>query len=461
MSETVSQVIQTITVTVEILLYAGYLAFFLGEVYCKKAERRKGRLIAFLSYCTLYAVKFTIFNIPSWLVYVVLFFMIKVFVKKNDSGKYLAFLIVTWYSVQNLAFSIFNSISEEIWSVLYRHLGQGDEIYLAAAMLCIVCMAGRVLVIWTALEYIRKKIGGLFGNIKLSEFCYLIFMPAAGILFNQTIGKILAVVKEDPYFGRYNEFSMLFWLVPILAAAFYISIILAISLYSNVQVLTEERKNRFVEKQQVLVLKNKIKEAEHFYQNTRKLKHELNQHAINIQGLLEGENYGELREYVRKMGQDVQRFDFQIKSGNAVTDVILNEAREKAKQAGIGFEVSFHYDSSMGIEAYDMGIVLSNLVTNALEACKDLRMEDRRICILGRKKRKVFLLEVKNHFNGIIKFNAETGLPISAKEGDDSLHGIGLENVSKVAEKYFGSVDIEVTEQMFCVTVMFQSTVAL
>ncbi len=71
--------------------------------------------------------------------------------------------------------------------------------------------------------------------------------------------------------------------------------------------------------------------------------------------------------------------------------------------------------------------------------------------------RKFFLIEVKNSYEGEIVMDADTDFLISTKgNGTDSLHGIGLSNVKREAEKYMGDVDIKVRKNEFSVTVLLQ-----
>ena len=104
---------------------------------------------------------------------------------------------------------------------------------------------------------------------------------------------------------------------------------------------------------------------------------------------------------------------------------------------------------------------MNNLLVNALEACEKIDEREKYILLSGRQKRKFFLIEVKNSFAGKIEFDRKTNLPLSTKHADSprdygSLHGIGLSNVKREAEKYSGDVKIEIKENEFCVTVLLQ-----
>ena len=78
------------------------------------------------------------------------------------------------------------------------------------------------------------------------------------------------------------------------------------------------------------------------------------------------------------------------------------------------------------------------------------------IYLSGRQKKKFYLIHVRNSFKGEVIFDEETNLPLSTKERDISLHGIGLSNVKREVEKYMGDVDIKVKKNEFSVAVLLQ-----
>ena len=83
---------------------------------------------------------------------------------------------------------------------------------------------------------------------------------------------------------------------------------------------------------------------------------------------------------------------------------------------------------------------------------------DRYISISSRQKKKFFLIEVRNSYEGEIVMDADTNLPISTKGDGTSgfLHGIGLSNVKREAQEYMGDLDIKVKNNEFSVTVLLQ-----
>ena len=165
-----------------------------------------------------------------------------------------------------------------------------------------------------------------------------------------------------------------------------------------------------------------------------------------------------MEQYITKMDESMDVFELAIKTGNPVTDVIINDKQKAAEKQGIRFQSGFIYPKSERYNAYDIGIIINNLLQNALEACGRMISVNRYISISSRQKKKFFLIEVRNSYEGEIVMDANTNLQISTKGDGISghLHGIGLSNVKREAEKYMGDVDIKVKKNEFSVTVMLQ-----
>lgn len=193
------------------------------------------------------------------------------------------------------------------------------------------------------------------------------------------------------------------------------------------------------------------------------MKHEMRGHLTNIKGLAKKGCYGDIERYIAKMDESIAAFEPGISTGNPVTDIIVGDAKRSADRLGVNFQMDFAFPASGGYDAYDIGIILNNLLKNALEACEKVEQGRRHISLSGRAKHRFYLLEVRNSFDGKLSYHRHTGLPVSTKEAPKSpsaplfaLHGIGLSNVRREAEKYRGTVDIRAEGEEFLVTVLLQ-----
>lgn len=452
------QLVKKLLIVLEIILYAGCISYFISRIYYKKSQWIRGMAAIFLLYIILNIIKIT-FDLPSWVVLPGVFFFVALesILRKNGRIEFLIFLFVTWCCQKYLCYFIENSLYIVIINKIAKDVSDPQYIYSGKLFAYSFSVILRVLIIYLMSYCLKKKIDSNIVYMEKKEVASLLLIPVAGVLFGKIISNVLFVVKDNTYFDVYEQFSVFLWMIPCVAAIYYLGILFSISAYSSMMALQEEQKKNFVKEQQIHTLKNRIKEVEQFYDTTRRMKHEMRNHALTIKGLLKKEDYDELDSYIYQIEKGIEQFDFSIKTGNAVTDVIINDIRKKAEQEGIEFRSEFQFEQDfIGIEAFDMGIVISNLLTNGLEACQKQKKKPNKLFISGKQKKKFFLIEVKNTFAGSIVFDDRTGLPISTKEGAGSIHGIGLENVSKAAEKYLGRMDIKIVQNMFYVTVLMQ-----
>ena len=300
-----------------------------------------------------------------------------------------------------------------------------------------------------------SDVPGQFLPSGLLELCYMSLIPAAGILFGQMIAGLLYEIKDGQLLQLYERHPAFLAVVPLLALLFYTGGYLTILFQQEMAVLREEQAAAFVERRQVQAIRARIQEAEQFYSRIRRIRHETRGHLNNIKGMLHNGEYAYAEDYIFRMDESMGGFELTLRTGNPVTDVIVNDKRQQCEDQGIPFRTDFHYPDSGSFDAFDVGIVLQNLLQNALEACEKISEGERFISLAGRRKGRFLLIEVKNSFAGDLVFGAD-GLPVTDKKTDVSMHGIGLSSVRRIAEKYMGEMEVCPENQIFRVTVMVQ-----
>ena len=280
-----------------------------------------------------------------------------------------------------------------------------------------------------------------------------------GSMIAGVVNGLLTVKIDTGFFMLFDEKPDLLWKIPMIAVLIFAGEAALIYFWQRYRVLLSERQKHFVEEQQVKAMKKRLEEAENFYGSIRKVRHEMKNHMANIKGLAGAGEYGEVEDYVRRMDETMQKLEYKYVTGNAVTDVIINDKYRRAEKAGIRFDSDFRYGGE--IPVFDMGIILNNLLDNALEACEKLESGKGFIRLTMKRKKQFVLLNVENSFDGAVP--AQAGgrfIPPTTKQstlpGIITEHGIGLENVRDVAERYLGGVNIKVKGDVFHVTVMLQ-----
>lgn len=287
------------------------------------------------------------------------------------------------------------------------------------------------------------------------ELCYLSLIPSAGILFGQMISRLLFEISDGVPLTLYERHPLFLIAVPSLALLFYTGTLLTVAFQQGADTLRKEREEYFVSLKQIQAIQERIQETELIYTHFRQMKHELRGHLSNIKGLSQSRQYKDLEQYIARMDKTMCDFDLAIQTGNAVTDVIVNDKRQRCIRQNIDFQVDFHYPVSGQYDAFDFGIILQNLLLNALEACEKMNAEKKYITLTGRQKGNFFLIEVRNPFEGEINFGPD-GLPVTTKKKEIPFHGIGLSNIRREAEKYMGELELRTENHEFYATVLLQ-----
>ncbi len=339
--------------------------------------------------------------------------------------------------------------------ILPYQVDSPEAVYLRTAILLMLFLLSHA-VLFTVMLYAfwhRMKKQRL--PLQRLEMCYISLIPTAGILFGQMIAGLLYEIKDGEMLQLYERHPVFLAAVPLMALLFYAGTYLTIMYQQGMAVLQEEQEACFVERQQIQSIRARIHEAEQFYGRIRQLKHEMRGHLTNIKALARSGEYADLEDYISRMDESISDFELTLRTGNPVTDVIVNDKRRQCMDLAIRFQVDFHCPESGNYDAFDVGIVLQNLLQNALEACEKMPESERFISLAGKRKGRFFLIEVQNSFAGEVTFGQD-GLPVTDKKVDAAMHGIGLSNVRRIAEKYMGEMEISLAAQIFKVTVMVQ-----
>ena len=381
---------------------------------------------------------------------------------KKQIGK-AVFVMLAFYNLHCLSFLIANSIYMKIISVMMKNLDAMQESYLQRVYQCqsigMVVFVFFYMALFVAMTVIFHRLIKGEAVMALQDVILLSILNFVGSMIAGVVNGLMIVRIDTDAFVLFDEKPDLLWKVPMIAVLIFAGEAALIYFWQRYRILLAERQKHFVEEQQVKAMKKRLEEAENFYGSIRKVRHEMKNHMANIKGLAGAGGYGEIEDYVRRMDETMQELEYKYVTGNAVTDVIINDKCRRAEKVGIRFDADFRYGGE--IPVFDMGIILNNLLDNAIEACEKLESGKGFIRLMLKRKKQFLLLEVENSFDGTVPVQTDGGLALpttkqSILPGIITEHGIGLENVRDIAERYFGGVNIKVKGDVFHVTVMLQ-----
>lgn len=330
-----------------------------------------------------------------------------------------------------------------------------NMVYLRGAGLLTLLWLSNAALFSVMLYILQRQMRKRLISLHRREIYYIALIPAAGILFGQMISRLLVDYKDDVLFQLYERHPGFLAVTPILAFLFYVGTYLTITLQQGMAALREEQAALCAENQQIQAIRSRLHEVEEFYADIRSLKHEMRGHLTNVKGLLLNGAYDDFENYIACMDESINDFKLTVQTGNPVTDIIIGDVKRRSLGLNIDFQVDFCYPQPGAYDAFDIGIILQNLLQNAVEACEKIEKGERFIILTGKRKGHFFLIEVRNSFMGKILFGRD-GLPVTTKTENVSMHGIGLANVRREVEKYLGELELNAVRQEFSATLLLQ-----
>lgn len=182
----------------------------------------------------------------------------------------------------------------------------------------------------------------------------------------------------------------------------------------------------------------------------RGIYHDIKNHILIMRSYLTKNNYSDLNDYLQRLQEETRLAVPQVYTGQPTVDSMLHYKMSVAKN-NISIKVETSIPEKLNIDDFDITVILGNLLDNAIEACCKLEEEKREIVLSLRLVKNQFFVLIENPFNGKIRW--KHGRPLTDKE-DRSNHGIGLQNVKRVVEKYNGIMEMSEENKIFRVKIM-------
>ena len=216
--------------------------------------------------------------------------------------------------------------------------------------------------------------------------------------------------------------------------------------------------NREAEKNYVLIAKNKQyeltkqhnKQVVEMYHKMSEWRHDYANHMQLVVGMLEDENSNSKAiDYIKDLDEKITSASLDIVTGNYIVDAIVSSKATLAAAHNIDFgHKIFLPDDISAIDDAELCAVLSNLLDNAIEACRKLD-SGRYINIEMFMVRAQLNIKIINSSNG--EYRVENDRFRTTKQGN--LHGIGMRHVKSIVETHGGIYDVKPEADSFTVQV--------
>ncbi|MDE6088102.1 MAG: GHKL domain-containing protein [Oscillospiraceae bacterium] len=202
---------------------------------------------------------------------------------------------------------------------------------------------------------------------------------------------------------------------------------------------------------QIAQKQEEMKNLDKQYQEISVIRHDFKNQVNTIQELLQQEKIQEALHFIATITDRSFYSVHQIvKSNSSVFNAVINTRFNEAKKhqiipsCRIVSEIPEYFE-------YELGILLSNLLDNAIEACQKQNTENQLLIVSFSETGGYYRLVVKNTIGkSVLKYNHH----LKTSKSDKSMHGWGLKSVSDIVEAHRGLLDFYEKDSFFIVNVM-------
>ncbi|MDE7299123.1 MAG: GHKL domain-containing protein [Lachnospiraceae bacterium] len=170
---------------------------------------------------------------------------------------------------------------------------------------------------------------------------------------------------------------------------------------------------------------------------TIQYRHDLRHHMQYLSACIANGQAERAQNYISEICEEIEAQRVQRYCENEAANLLLSSFAGRIRKAGVNIDIQGALPAAIAVSDTDLCVLLSNSLENALHACQPvartgesctISVQFRLIAKTGR-----FFLQVTNPCKAPVRF--EKGIPVS----DRPNHGIGVQSICAIVERYGGS----------------------
>jgi sensor histidine kinase regulating citrate/malate metabolism len=184
------------------------------------------------------------------------------------------------------------------------------------------------------------------------------------------------------------------------------------------------------------LIETHYREVDNMYRQIRGWRHDYRNHIQTMKAYAAAGDLDAIKHYLDLLDEDLTTVDTVIKTGNAMTDAILNSKISLAKAKGINVVADAHIPVKLRSSEIDLCCIIGNLFDNAIEASMQLPEDQRLIRVYMDMKGTQLYISFTN-FTAGKKLN-KAGGRFKTTKGEG--HGFGLVRIDNIVERLEGYI---------------------
>lgn len=255
------------------------------------------------------------------------------------------------------------------------------------------------------------------------------------------------------HFSIYNSFSKHNTVVVIEGVGLLVINIVSFYLFSAMEIAYSKNIENELAVQTSKIYKNQLDIIIKSQEQIHSFRYDMKYHVRELLSMAKSKNMEDMIEYLENMNLGTENPDEYVYSGNREFDSNLNYLLQRANDKLENVLLKVKIPEQSLISAFDINIILSNLLDNAITAAE--KSDEKYLNIDINANASLLYISIENSYNGIVK--EHQGTFFTLKE-DKQLHGYGLKNVKRIVKKYNGTMNTTYSESRFCTNIMLYLT---
>lgn len=248
------------------------------------------------------------------------------------------------------------------------------------------------------------------------------------------------------YLGRWG-----FAFIDFVLHLIFIICAVLLALYLMLNILYQEIKHENIMLDAIQSnLQNQNDKLHIFYNQNNQQLHDVKHIMIYLRSCLENGQVEEALAQVRNFTNDLISMERKVWTGFPFLDFVLNSKKLEMDEYEIDFELEVDL-YEIPLKDAELGVMLGNLLDNAIEATRKCEQSKRRIFLRICNRNEMFLLCL---------CNSSTQLPLlvdgrfATTKKDKYAHGLGVESVKRIVDKYNGNISFQYDDEHFEVDIL-------
>ena len=197
-------------------------------------------------------------------------------------------------------------------------------------------------------------------------------------------------------------------------------------------------------RQQEHIISTNYREMESRYEQSRRIIHDIRN---QLQTLEQMDDSSQKAEYVERIKENVEMLGVPKVCPSPLLNILFNDKKKLAASYKILLHLNFKHFSLDGFDEMDLLTIFANLIDNAIDACRPLSQNRRKIELRIHSYDGKLIVSIENRYEGKCPEDPTQSFCTSKKDH----MGIGLANVREIVSRYDGELEILTEKQIFLV----------